>query len=77
MASLRSAVRLAPRAQFVRPTSTIRSLPMAQRSYSTAVRRPADDSKTPDQAEQGQEDLAGGMEAVSYTHLTLPTKRIV
>ncbi|KAK4551873.1 hypothetical protein LTR86_010869 [Recurvomyces mirabilis] len=38
---------------------------MAQRSYASAVRRPADDAKTPDQAEQGSEDLAGGMEDVN------------
>ncbi|KAK5109322.1 hypothetical protein LTR62_007091 [Meristemomyces frigidus] len=83
MASLRSAVRLAPRAQFVRPTNTSRTLPLAQRSYATARQRPADDGKTSNEAEQGSEDMSGGMEDINMNgnypdpNLTsaLPVKR--
>ncbi|KAK3112645.1 hypothetical protein LTR53_010868 [Teratosphaeriaceae sp. CCFEE 6253] len=58
MASLRSAFRLAPRAQLRRPTPTSRILPVAQRSYATSRRRSATDDKSADDVEQGSEDLA-------------------
>ncbi|KAK0249449.1 hypothetical protein B0A54_03706 [Friedmanniomyces endolithicus] len=57
MASVRSVFRLAPRAQFLRPTPTCRILPIAQRSYASARRRPATDDQSAQDAEQGQEDL--------------------
>ncbi|KAK5111936.1 hypothetical protein LTR85_011683 [Meristemomyces frigidus] len=64
MASLRNALRLAPRAQFVRPTQTSRVLPIAQQHQRTFmfISRPADDNKAADDVEQGSEDLAGGNE---------------
>ncbi|KAK0841969.1 hypothetical protein LTR03_009601 [Friedmanniomyces endolithicus] len=58
MASVRSVFRLAPRAQFLRPTPTCRILPVAQRSYASARRRPATDDQSAQDAEQSQEDMA-------------------
>ncbi|KAF2170217.1 hypothetical protein M409DRAFT_19819 [Zasmidium cellare ATCC 36951] len=59
MASLRTALRLAPRAQFVRPSPTSRITPLAQRCYAaSATPRPADDTKPASQAEQASEDLS-------------------
>lgn len=58
MAILR-ALRQAPRSQFLRPTPTSRIAPLGQRSYATPVSRPADDTKSPEQAEQASEDLSG------------------
>ncbi|USW53417.1 Putative NADH dehydrogenase [ubiquinone] 1 beta subcomplex subunit 8 [Septoria linicola] len=57
MASLRTAVRLAPRAQFVRPSTTSSNL--AKRSYASAsaTRRPATDNKSAGETEQASEDL--------------------
>lgn len=57
MASLKSALRLAPRAQFVRPSPTTRITPLAQRCYAAAASRPATDAKPASAAEQGSEDL--------------------
>ncbi|EME46654.1 hypothetical protein DOTSEDRAFT_126442 [Dothistroma septosporum NZE10] len=59
MASLRSALRVAPRTHFVRPATIPRFAP---RSYATVAPNPATDSKSPAQAEQAQEDvtLLGG-----------------
>lgn len=63
MAAIRSAVRAAPRAHLLRPTTARRVAPLAQRSYASApsplTRRPADDTKSADQAEAASEDLAG------------------
>ncbi|TKA78333.1 hypothetical protein B0A55_03613 [Friedmanniomyces simplex] len=58
MASVRSVLRLAPRAQFSRPIPTSRIFPLAQRSYASARRRPATDDQSAQGAEQGQQDLA-------------------
>ncbi|KXT13341.1 hypothetical protein AC579_6036 [Pseudocercospora musae] len=58
MASIRSALRLAPRAQFVRP-STISRTPIVAQRYASIVPRPATDTKSAAEAEQGSEDLAG------------------
>lgn len=52
-------LRQAPRAQFLRTSQPSRIAPLAQRSYASAVSRPADDTKSPEQAEQGSEDLSG------------------
>ncbi|EMC99310.1 hypothetical protein BAUCODRAFT_31628 [Baudoinia panamericana UAMH 10762] len=61
MAALRSALRLAPRAQFIRPATSSRILTApSQRSYATPAKqpRPATDEKAAEEVEQGQEDLA-------------------
>lgn len=58
MASIRSALRLAPRAQFVRP-STVPRTPIVAQRYASIVPRPATDAKSAAEAEQGSEDLAG------------------
>ncbi|GIZ42465.1 hypothetical protein CKM354_000573500 [Cercospora kikuchii] len=57
MAGLRTALRLAPRAQFLRP-STIPSN-LAKRTYASApaIRRPATDDKIASEAEQASEDV--------------------
>ena len=62
MASLWTALRAAPHAQLIRPTASTRIAPLVQRSYASAppaTRRPADDTKSAEQAEQASEDLAG------------------
>ncbi|WPH00627.1 Hypothetical protein R9X50_00345700 [Acrodontium crateriforme] len=43
MASLRSALRLAPRASYVRPTATSRFLPVVQRSHASGLIKRADE----------------------------------
>lgn len=60
MASFRSALRLAPRAQFVRPSAVSRIAPLAYRSYASAQPNPATDLKPVSEAEQGSEDLGLG-----------------
>jgi len=61
MASIRTALRLAPRAQFVRPTATSRILPIAQQQRSFMfISRPAEPDRKAEEVEQGQEDLYGG-----------------
>lgn len=66
MASMRSLLRLAPRAHATRPTSTpaVRPLPTAHQQHRTFMfhSRTADDLKKAEEAEQGSEDLAGGNE---------------
>ncbi|KAK3723274.1 hypothetical protein LTR37_001997 [Vermiconidia calcicola] len=60
MASLRTALRAAPRAHLLRPTTTTTSriAHLAQRSYARpAVPQPATDEKSAGEAEQAQEDL--------------------
>ena len=57
MASLRTALRLAPRAQFVRPAAVSRIAPLAQRRYASVEPRVATDEKCASAAEQGNEDL--------------------
>ena len=60
MASLRTALRAAPRAHLLRPTTTTTSriAQLAQRSYARpAVPQPATDEKSAGEAEQAQEDL--------------------
>ncbi|CAK3760342.1 NADH:ubiquinone oxidoreductase subunit like [Lecanosticta acicola] len=58
MAGLRTALRLAPRAQFVRPAPVSRIAPLAQRRYASVQPNPATDTKPASQAEQAQEDVA-------------------
>lgn len=57
---MRNALRLAPRAQFVRPStfSRTRTPIVAAQRYASVVPRPATDAKSASDAEQSQEDLA-------------------
>jgi NADH dehydrogenase (ubiquinone) 1 beta subcomplex subunit 8 len=55
MASLRSAIRLAPRAQFARTTPALR---VTQRRLASTAARPATDDKPASQVEQASEDLS-------------------
>jgi hypothetical protein len=55
MASLRSAIRLAPRAQFARLSPALR---VTQRRLASTAARPATDDKSASEAEQASEDLS-------------------
>lgn len=60
MASMRAAMRLAPRAQIVRPSAVSRIAALegtTQRRYASVVPRPATDAKPASEVEQGSEDL--------------------
>ncbi|KAF2216059.1 hypothetical protein CERZMDRAFT_82107 [Cercospora zeae-maydis SCOH1-5] len=57
MAGLRTALRLAPRAQYVRPATLSSNLTKRTYASAPAIRRPATDDKSASDAEQGSEDL--------------------
>lgn len=68
MAAMRTALRTAPRAQLLRPSAPRTAILGPRRAASApARRRPADDTKSADEAEAASEDLTGDPNMVSAT----------